>query len=152
MFLNLAETRSHKDEWPTFNPPKYKAMLSYPMYKSYDRLQMEFRGENGYAKDVDQWLLEENVIPKMQMQHEEELKRKDREIRRLEKDLYKKKETIREYKQMHYCRNCFGTGHNNRTCKADPVSQEEKIRFQSRRIIKYKLEGKGWTKRRQKAQ
>ena len=81
MFLNLAETRSHKDEWSNFNPPKYKAMLSYPMHKSYDSLQMEFRGENGYAKDVDQWLLEENVIPKMQRRRAKEKRQRNTEIR-----------------------------------------------------------------------
>ncbi len=44
---------------------------------------MDFRRENGNEKKVEKWLLEENVIPKMEMEHEEDLKRKDREIRSL---------------------------------------------------------------------
>lgn len=92
------------------------------------------------------------MIPKIQMQHEEELKRKDREIRRLENDLFRKKETIRDKKPKRYCMNCLKSGHNLRTCNGDAVSKEERKCFQSMRIRKYKLKCKGWTKKRQKTQ
>ena len=79
LLRNLKETV----EWNNFKPPKFMAIVTYPMYKSHTSLQMDFRRENGNEKKVEKWLLEENVIPKMEMEHEEDLKRKDREIRSL---------------------------------------------------------------------
>ena len=62
------------------------------------------------------------------------------------------KERIVTEKSKRYCMTCLKCGHNSRTCQAEPVSKEEKALFRSRRIRKYKLKCKGWTKRRQKTQ
>ena len=52
---------SHKDEWFKYNPPKYKAILHTPMYKSVYSLKQDFKRENGYAKKLDKWMTEENI-------------------------------------------------------------------------------------------
>ena len=31
---NLSETHSDKDDWFNYKPPKYKAILTFPLYKS----------------------------------------------------------------------------------------------------------------------
>lgn len=52
-------------EYFDYKPPKFFSIITTPLHKSIDTLKIDFKREKEFDKKVDQWLTEENIIPKM---------------------------------------------------------------------------------------
>ena len=67
-------------EWENFKGTRIPIFLSYP--NQVRRLQ-ENNKEDKVYNILQNWIEEENIIPKLELKHEMEIKEKEKEIKRL---------------------------------------------------------------------
>ncbi len=82
---------STKYNFYTFKQKRIQAQLITPAFKSVNVLKEEYKEERGFEKEVNKWMEEENYLPKLQLKHEQELKKKNSEITSLHRQLWVEK-------------------------------------------------------------